>query len=87
MKGLSQFGTQGLGRPYMAPPGVPAPRVAALRKAMLDAAADPIFRAEAKAAQIDLNPLSGEDVQALLARVYATPAAAIERAKKAIRPN
>ena len=81
------FGTQGLGRPYMAPPGVPAARVAALRKAMLDAATDPTFRAEAKAAQIDLSPLSGEEVQALLARVYATPAVAIERAKKAIRPN
>ena len=81
------FGTQGLGRAYMGPPGIPAPRVAALRKALLDTIADPVFAAEAKTAGIDLNPLSGEEVQKLLARVYATPAAAIERAKKAIRAN
>ncbi len=81
------FGTQGLGRPYMAPPGVPAPRVAALRKALLDTIADPTFAAEAKAAQIDLTPLSGEEVEKLLARVFATPPAAVERAKKAVRAN
>ena len=81
------FGTQGLGRPYMAPPGVPPPRVAALRKALLDTIADPTFAAEARTAQIDLKPLPGEDVEKLLARVFATPASAIARAKKAVRAN
>lgn len=79
------FGTQGLGRPYMSPPGVPAPRVAALRKALLDAMADPTFLAEAKGAQIDVTPLGGAEVHKLLADVFATPAAAVERAKKAVR--
>lgn len=81
------FGTQGLGRPYMSAPGVPAARLAALRKALLDTMADPAFLADAKLAQIDITPLGGDEVQKLLARVFATPAAAIERAKKAIRAN
>jgi tripartite-type tricarboxylate transporter receptor subunit TctC len=81
------FGTQGLGRPYMAPPGVPAPRVEALRKALLDTMADADFLADAKTAQVDITPLGGEAVRKLLADVFATPAAAVERAKKAVRVN
>ena len=81
------FGTQGLGRAYMGPPGVPAARVAALRKALMETVADPTFAAEAKSAQIDLTPLSGEAVEQLLRTFYATPKPAIERAKRAIRAN
>jgi tripartite-type tricarboxylate transporter receptor subunit TctC len=71
----------------MAPPGVPAPRVEALRKALLDTMADADFLADAKTAQVDITPLGGEAVRKLLADVFATPAAAVERAKKAVRMN
>lgn len=79
------FNSQGLGRAYMGPPGVAAPRVAALRKAMLDTMADSAFLAEAKTAGIDITPSSGEVVAEQLARFYATPRAAVERAKRAVR--
>ena len=45
------LGRQVLGRPYAAPPGVPADRVAALRKAFMDTMVDPEFRAEVERAK------------------------------------
>jgi tripartite-type tricarboxylate transporter receptor subunit TctC len=72
------------GRPYMLPPGVPPERVAALRKAFMDTMADPQFVAEAAKARLELAPMSGEDMQALVAKLYALPAAISERAKRAL---
>jgi tripartite-type tricarboxylate transporter receptor subunit TctC len=79
------FNSQGLGRAYMAPPGVPAARAAALRKGMLDTMADSAFLADAKTAKIDITPSSGEVVAEQLAKFYATPREAVDRAKKAVR--
>ena len=49
------------GRPYVLPAGVPAERVAALRKAFMAAFADPALLAEAGKMKLDIEPLSGED--------------------------
>ena len=54
------------GRPYVLPPGVPAERVAALRKAFLSALADKELIADAAKARLELAPMSGEDMQALV---------------------
>jgi tripartite-type tricarboxylate transporter receptor subunit TctC len=72
------------GRPYMLPPGVPPERVAALRKAFMAALADKELIAEAAKARLELAPMSGEDMQALVARLYALPARISERAKQAL---
>jgi tripartite-type tricarboxylate transporter receptor subunit TctC len=72
------------GRPYVLPPGVPAERVAMLRKAFMAAFADPKLLTEAKKMNFDIEPMSGEDMQALVARLYATPASVIERARQAL---
>ena len=72
-----------MGRPYVAPPNLPADRVALLRKAFMDTMADQDFRAEADKLQLEINPVSGEDVQKLVAEVYATPADVIAKAKQA----
>jgi len=72
------------GRPYVLPPGVPAERVAALRKAFMDALADPALIADAAKARLELSPLSGEDMQGLVAKLYALPPNVIERAKQAL---
>jgi tripartite-type tricarboxylate transporter receptor subunit TctC len=72
------------GRPYVLPPGVPAERVAALRTALMAALADPELIADARKARLDLSPMTGEDMQTLIARLYALPAAVSERAKQAL---
>jgi tripartite-type tricarboxylate transporter receptor subunit TctC len=79
------FARQVMGRPYVAPPGVPEDRVAALRKAFTDTMTDPAFVAEADKAQLEINPVSGEDVEKLLKEVYATPPDVIAKAKAAAK--
>ena len=81
------FGLQAMGRPFAAPPSVPAERVAALRAAFMAMANDPAFRAEAAKLQIDVSPTSGEAVQEFVTRMYGSPKPVIERAKEAISPN
>ena len=71
---------QALGRPLVMPPGVPADRVAAMRKAMLDTFADPAFIADAEKNRMEVNaPQSGASVQEFIARVSATPERIVER--------
>jgi len=62
------------------PPGVPADRVAAIRKAMTDTFADPAFIADAEKDRMEVNaPQSGQSVQELITRVSATPERVVER--------
>jgi len=55
-----------VGRSLMAPPGVPADRLAALRKAFVAMAADPAFKEEAQKRKLELGPMAGEDLQKLM---------------------
>jgi tripartite-type tricarboxylate transporter receptor subunit TctC len=68
----------------MLPPGVPADRVAALRKAFLEALRDKDLLAEAQKIGLDVDPISGEELQVLAEKIYATPAAIVEQAKQAV---
>ena len=61
------------GRPFVAPPGVPAERLAALRKAFDETMTDPAFIAEATKAGMIIDPLDGAQIQALLDEAYAAP--------------
>ena len=72
------------GRPYVLPPGVPADRVAALRQAFMDALHDKDLQAEAAKMRLDVKPVSGEDIQALVAKMYGAPKPVIERARRAL---
>ena len=65
------FARQTMGRPFTAPPGVPSERVTALRKAFMDTMKDKEFLAEAEKSQLEITPVSGEELQALVAKVYA----------------
>jgi tripartite-type tricarboxylate transporter receptor subunit TctC len=62
-----------LGRPFLAPPGVPADRAAALRKAFDDMVKDPAFLAEAERMRLEITPIGGEELQQILVRMSATP--------------
>jgi tripartite-type tricarboxylate transporter receptor subunit TctC len=66
------FGRQVLGRPYAAPPGVPADRVAALRKAFMDTMTDREFLAEVERAKFEITAVSGERIQDLVQELYRT---------------
>src|SRR5262249_35810503 len=57
------FARQVMGRPYLAPPGVPAERAEALRKAFMDTMQDPEFLAEAEKSQLEITPVSGAEVE------------------------
>jgi hypothetical protein len=67
------FARQPMGRPFLAPPGIPADRTAALRKAFMDSMADPGFLAEVDKMKLEINPVSGAAVQEIVQEVYRTP--------------
>lgn len=62
-----------MGRPFVAPPGVLQARREELRRAFMETMQDPAFLADAAKASISIDPLDGEAVQALVAKVTATP--------------
>jgi tripartite-type tricarboxylate transporter receptor subunit TctC len=78
------FSSTEFGRPYVLPPGVPADRVAAMRKAFTDAVHDPELVAGAAKIKLDMAYHSPEQLEKLVADLYATPPALIESIKKLI---
>jgi tripartite-type tricarboxylate transporter receptor subunit TctC len=72
-------------RPLAAPPGVPADRVAALRKALVDTMADPETLADGKRIGVDFTPMTGERIQEIIANFYKTPAHVVKRATELTR--
>jgi tripartite-type tricarboxylate transporter receptor subunit TctC len=73
-----------IGRPLFSTPDVPKERVEALRRAFDATMKDPAFLADAKKADLDLNPVSGEELQKIVADVVATPAPIAKRLLDAI---
>jgi tripartite-type tricarboxylate transporter receptor subunit TctC len=73
-------------RPYLAPSGTPAAQVKALRAAFMATMRDKAFLDDAAKARIEIAPLPGERVQDLVAKLYATPKAIVERARQIIKP-
>lgn len=68
-----------LGRPYLMGPGVPADRLAAVRKAIMETWTDPLTIAETKKVDLEVNPLNGEEVQAVISKAYGAPQPLIDR--------
>jgi tripartite-type tricarboxylate transporter receptor subunit TctC len=79
------FARQVMGRPYLAPPGVPADRADALRKAFMDTMRDPEFLAEAEKSQLEITPVAGPEVEKLVNDLYQTPKALADKAAEFIR--
>ncbi|HZS64365.1 MAG TPA: tripartite tricarboxylate transporter substrate-binding protein [Xanthobacteraceae bacterium] len=77
------FSPQGMDRPILAPPGVPADRVAALRAAFDATMADPQFIAAAKKQHLDVERVSGEEVAEIVKDAYAMPPDIIKAASEA----
>ena len=75
---------QALGRPYLAPPGVPADRLAILRKAFEATLKDKVFLAEAEKLQIDIDPIGADEVTQLVLETVNAPASVVAKTKAAI---
>jgi tripartite-type tricarboxylate transporter receptor subunit TctC len=74
------------GRPFVVAPEVPADRVAALQAAFLAALKDPELLAEAKKLNLDIIPLPGPEVKAMVERLFTAPPEVVERTKQALQP-
>jgi tripartite-type tricarboxylate transporter receptor subunit TctC len=73
-----------LGRPIIAPPGVPADRLKILRDAFDKSVSDPAFLAEAERRKLEINPSHWEEMQTLVKEAMATPPEVVERMKKVL---
>jgi tripartite-type tricarboxylate transporter receptor subunit TctC len=81
------FARQVMGRPYLAPPGVPPDRAEALRQAFLDTMRDKDFLAEADTAQLEIKPVTGPDIEKLVKEVYQTPPDIAAKAAQVLNPK
>ncbi len=75
------------GRPFFMPPNVPPERVTAIRRAFDAVMKDPEFMAEADKLKIEIDPLTGEQVAALITDIYKTPAETVARVRDAMAPK
>jgi tripartite-type tricarboxylate transporter receptor subunit TctC len=75
-----------LGRPLVAPSGVPADRVAALRRAFQATMSDPALIVEAQKQKLEVNLVTGEQVSALVADLMSTPPEIIKQMQEMVKP-
>jgi tripartite-type tricarboxylate transporter receptor subunit TctC len=73
------YAGQGIGRPFVAPPGLPPDRLKMLRDAFNATMKDEEFIADAHKSKLDLDPEDGEHLAALIARIYATPKPIVDK--------
>jgi tripartite-type tricarboxylate transporter receptor subunit TctC len=76
-----------IGRPILAPPGVPEDRVKALRAAFDATVKDPAFLEDAKKQNLDIQPVSGEELQRIVADIVGAPKPIVERLVAIIGPS
>lgn len=73
-----------MGRPFVTPPNVPAERLAILRAAFMKTMADKAFLADAEKQKMEINPMSGEEVEKLIKRVAAAASPEVVARAKAL---
>jgi hypothetical protein len=78
------FARAAMGRPFVAPPGVPADRLAALRTAFDAALADPAFVEDAKKQNLNVVPVSAREMIDVVSKAYATPPEVVQRTIRAL---
>jgi len=81
------FSRQSMGRPVVAPPGIDGRVAQVLRKAFADAMHDPQFIAEGAKIDMELDFVSGAEVQALVERLYQSPPHVVARAQAIAAAN
>jgi tripartite-type tricarboxylate transporter receptor subunit TctC len=81
------FTQKTIARPVIAPPGIPAERLAELRAAFAALAADREFLADAERSGLDVAPIPGEAVDKVVALIAGTPADIADRFAKVFTPS
>ena len=79
------YSGEGIGRPFIAPPGTPSERVAELRAGFAETMTDLEFLADAKRSGLVVEPASGEHLENLVRALYGTPRSVIERVASLIK--
>ena len=79
---LLMWARPAIGRPFIAPLGLPADRREALRQAFADTMKDPAFLAEAMKVGVEVNPQSGAELDAIVDELAGTSAEAVQRLQK-----
>jgi tripartite-type tricarboxylate transporter receptor subunit TctC len=79
------FAEQIMGRPFLAPPKVPADRVKALRDAFDATMKDKAYLADAAKQKLEINPVRGERINQLLDAVYSRPKVLLDRMRQAVQ--
>jgi tripartite-type tricarboxylate transporter receptor subunit TctC len=74
-------------QPFVGPPGIPADRVILLRRGFDAMTRDPAFRKEVEQLDLDLDPVSGEEVQKIVRAIVTTPAAIVQKVQAATAVN
>jgi tripartite-type tricarboxylate transporter receptor subunit TctC len=73
-----------IGRPLIAPPGIPADRLSMLREALMKGLNDPEFKAEAQKRNWEVEPVTGQELEAIAKKVMVQPPDVVERMKKVL---
>jgi tripartite-type tricarboxylate transporter receptor subunit TctC len=74
-------------QPFVGPPGIPADRVTLLRRAFDAMTRDPAFRKEVEQLDLELDPVSGEEVQKIVHAIVETPAEIVQKVQAATAVN
>jgi tripartite-type tricarboxylate transporter receptor subunit TctC len=81
------FAKYGMARPFFTAPGLPPDRLALLRRAFDATLSDPSVIAEARKRGMEITPVRGEDVAALVTKMMATPDELAARARDVLKPR
>jgi tripartite-type tricarboxylate transporter receptor subunit TctC len=73
-----------MGRPFLVPPDIPADRLKALRAAFVSSMKDPDFIAHANAENLEYSMVTGEEIDALIGRMYSAPKDIVEKAAQSV---
>jgi tripartite-type tricarboxylate transporter receptor subunit TctC len=86
-KKVIEFASAGaaIGRALIAPPGIPADRLATLRAAFDQMVVDKAFLAEAEKRRLEIEPTPGAEVQQVAAAILSAPKEIVERATEAMK--
>jgi tripartite-type tricarboxylate transporter receptor subunit TctC len=79
------FARNALAYPFLGPPGLPADRAEALHRAFDETMKDATFLAEAKTARLEIAPISGAELQKLVADIYRTPKDVVAKARAIVK--
>jgi tripartite-type tricarboxylate transporter receptor subunit TctC len=79
------YAGQGIGRPFVAPPGLPPDRLKMLRDAFDATVTNPDFVSDAKRQMLDVEPEDGAHLEALIKKIYATPKPVVDRIGELIK--